>query len=397
MKAGLAVSATAHAALLALGLVSLGFAEPLQPPPVESIAVDLVPLSALSNVRVGSLESDVVETPTPSAVEDEQPIEIAEPTGNTEENQATPENNPEPVVMPTENTAPEPQPEPEPEPEPEPVEPEVVEPTPEPTPVEPATRPVEPEPEPVVDPEPLPEPEPEVQPEPEPEPEPVEPEPELATPVEPEMPAEVAPEPVARLASLEEKRAEFAEAEEAREAAARKKKEEEEEQRRLEELREAERIAVEEVTEQRQQEEQANTQTADVDVFQDIDAIINNNEATGADTGVGGEPTLGREDGTSATLSQSELDGLVAQIKICLSVPLGAAEANVTAQLQINLNPDGSVANAQIISQPVTPLEQAYARAALVAIQNCGPYTMLSPESYQQWAEVGLLFDPNQM
>lgn len=375
MRTGLAISAIAHTALLALGLVSLGFAEPLQPAPVESIAVDLVPLSALSNVRLGSLQSDIVETPTPAVVQDDQPAEIVEPTGNTEENQARPEDNPEPSLLPTENTAPEAQPEPEPEPEPEarPVQPEV-------TPVEPATRPVV-----EAEPEPAAEAEPEPRPEPEPEPEAVAPDPELATPVDPVTPAEVAPQPMARLASLEEKRARFAESEKARKAAEKKKKEEE---IRLAELEEAERLAVEEASQQRQQE-------APADVFADISSIIDNNDPTGADTGEGGEPTLGKETGTAATLSQSELDGFVSAVKVCMSTSPAAVDAGVTADLLIALDPNGNVSDVQLISQPVTPLEVSYAREAMNAVRNCAPYSMLSPETYQNWAQIGIKFDPS--
>ena len=43
MRIGVTVSIVAHIAVLAIGLINLGFAEPLTPV-VESIAVDLVPI-----------------------------------------------------------------------------------------------------------------------------------------------------------------------------------------------------------------------------------------------------------------------------------------------------------------------------------------------------------------
>ena len=62
MKAGVTTSVIAHAALLVLALVGLGAAKPLEPEVVESIAVELVPISEVTNIRMGSLDSTVVET-----------------------------------------------------------------------------------------------------------------------------------------------------------------------------------------------------------------------------------------------------------------------------------------------------------------------------------------------
>jgi outer membrane biosynthesis protein TonB len=380
MRTGLVVSVGVHAVLLVLGLVSLGWAEPLQPEAVDSISVDLVPMTDTTNIRVGSLDSEVVETPTPSAVKDDTPAELAQPTGNTEQDQPVVQDSATPAVMPTNNTAPEPQPEPEPQPKPTPTPVE-----PDPTPVQPVDRAQpdpEPQPEPVV--EPLTQPEPE----PQPDPQPTTPDPELATPTEPLTPAEVAPQPVERLASLEEKRAQFAEDQKKQKAAEEKKKKDEE----------AKRVAEAEAKKKEQQQADAAQQAQSMAALaDDISAIINKDDSHGATTGKGGDPTLGKETGTSASLSQSELDALVAQIKICLSVPLGAIEAGATAQVQIDLNRDGSVAKAQIISQPANTIEQAYANAAVRAVTSCGPYTMLSAATYDQWQQVGILFDPSQM
>ncbi len=71
MRTGVAVSVTAHVVLIALGLVQLSWTEPLQPT-VESIAVDLVPVEEFSNIRRGQLDSEIVETETPSIAESDQ-------------------------------------------------------------------------------------------------------------------------------------------------------------------------------------------------------------------------------------------------------------------------------------------------------------------------------------
>ena len=49
MRAGLVVSTIAHAALIALIVIGVGFTTPLEPTPVESIAVDLISIEEFSN------------------------------------------------------------------------------------------------------------------------------------------------------------------------------------------------------------------------------------------------------------------------------------------------------------------------------------------------------------
>jgi hypothetical protein len=359
MRVGLATSVVAHAALILFGLVSIG-ATPLDPDPIESISVDIVPITEFTNIREGVLDSEVVETETPSIVEDEAEAELAQPTGNTEEDQPTPEATETPTPAPTVNTAPEPVPDPAPEPVPAP------EPTPPPEPA--------PEPEPVPDPvvEPTPEPTPEPVEEPVPEPEAVAPEPELAVePVE-ETPAEVAPEPVARTASLEELRADFEAQEAQREAEA-----EAEEERKKEEEERVREAAL-------QQEEAAR-------LADDISDIINNEDSRGATTGAGGDPTLGEPTGTAATLTQAEKAAFVAQIRACMSVPPGSIEAGVTAQLAFSLAPDGSLrGDPQLLKAPATQAEDAFARAAIRAVKRCGPYTIAAGQ------DVSALFDPRE-
>jgi outer membrane biosynthesis protein TonB len=343
MRTGFTVSAVAHTTLLVLAVVGLGFAEPYKPEVVESISVDLVPIEEFSNIRAGSLQSDIVETETPSVVDAEKPAELAQPTGNTQDDQATPENTPTPTPAPTQQTAPAP---------------------------EPAA-----ESEPVVVPEPEPAPQPEVRPEPVPEPDPtpvVEPTP-IATPETPVTPAEVAPKPAARTASLDQKRADFKKQQEAD----KKKKEDEAKKQKAEETKRIE--------EAKRQEDEA-AKLAD-----EVANIINTEESRGATTGEGGQATLGKETGTAARLSQSEIDGLVAQIRNCLNVPPGAAEMGITAQLEFNIDTSGMVgAQPTVLSDSSDPLARALASAAQRAVMRCGPYTVAAGQ------QVRATFDPSQ-
>jgi outer membrane biosynthesis protein TonB len=336
MKAGLTVSAVGHLGLIAVAILGIGMTRPFDTPPIESISVDLISVEEFSNIRRGVLDSEIVETETPSIVDSETPAELAQPTGNTEEDQITPEDTAIVTPAPTQQTAPEPVP----EPEPEPIE-EVV-----------------PEPEP----EPVPEPAPEPEPEPIEEPEPIAPEPELARPAVSDEPAEVAPQPRLRTASLDEKRAAF-----------RKKLEEDKKKREAEEKRKRE--EAERQREAKLQEEQ------DTELMDDIANLINTEESRGATTGEGGQASLGKESGQSATLSQSQLAALAAQIEKCVILPPGAEEADARAELQFSVGGDGSVVGLPtLLSTARTTLEDTYARAVLRAVQRCGPYTLVAGE-----------------
>jgi colicin import membrane protein len=94
-------------------------------------------------------------------------------------------------------------------------------------------------------------------------------------------------------------------------------------------------------------------------------------------TGDGGTPTLGKNTGRSATLTQSQLDGLVAQIKGCMVLPPGAAEAALTAQLHFMIGGDGRVTvTPDVVASGSTSLDRAYVSAAQRAVMRCGPYMM---------------------
>lgn len=368
MRVGLVASAAAHALLIAFGLMSLG-ATPLKPDVVESIEVDIIPITEFTNIREGTLDSTVIETETPSAVADDQPAEIAQPTGNTEEDQPAPQETATPTPVPVVNTAPEPVPDPSPEPTPTPdpvvppvpapPRPEAAEPEPEPTP-EPDPTPPPPAPEPTPEPEPTPAPEPTPEPEPAPTPTPT-PEPTPApveTPPVEQTPAAPAPVPVARTASLDQLRQEF-----------RRKQQE------------AQQVASATPPQQTPQAQEAD----------EISSIINNETSRGAVTGAGGEPTTGKPTGTAATLSQSDRAALVAKIRSCINMPMGAPEEGATAQLRFDLDGQGNVVGRpQIVSVGSTPLSERYASAAARAVVMCQPYGMATGQ------EISALFEAAQ-
>jgi hypothetical protein len=345
MRTGFTVSTIAHAGLIALVVVGIGFGRPIEPPPVESIAVDLVPIEEFSNIRLGSLESRIVETDSPSVVDAEQPAELAQPTGNTQEDQPTPEDSQTVTPAPTQQTAPAPVAQAEPEPTPEP---------------EPAPAPAA---EPVSQPEP----------EPEPAPEPVVEETPLVTPEAPVEPADVAPAPRIRTAAIDQKRAEFKklQEQEKQKAADDKKKAEEDKKKKEEEAR---RKAAEDA---KRIEQAKASQSEAARLADEVANIINTEESRGATTGQGGQATLGREDGRAARLSQSQIDGLVAQIRGCINMPPGAEENDATAELQFSVDGGGNV-----VGQPqlLQSSDDTYARAVSRAVLRCGPYAVVANE-----------------
>ena len=343
MKAGVATSVIAHATFLALALVGLGAAKPLEPEVVESIAVELVPISEVTNIRMGSLDSTVVETETPAVVETETPAELAQQTGNTEEDQVTPQETETETPAPVVNTAPEPVPEPVVEPEPTP--------EPEPAPAEP-TPAAEPEPAPVEEAAPT----------------------EVVADVPAETPTEAAaaPMPMMRPAALNR-------------TPAPKKPEE----TKVAEVKPAPKTPTKTETPKKPAQKPADEAAKEAD---QVAALINSETSRGATTGAGGNPTLGKNTGRSSTLTQSQLDGLVAQIKGCMNIPAGSAEAGITAQLMFNIDAGGNVtATPQIVSNPGTQLERALASAAQRAVMRCGPYQMAVNQ------DVKATFDPREL
>ena len=367
MRAGIVVSTALHAGLIALAIVGLGIGQPIEATPIESIAVDLVPISEFSNIRKGTLDSTVVDTDAPSVVDADKPAEVAEPTGNTTEDQPTPEKTPEPTPAPTEQTAPAPEAT-EPDPVPEPVEetapapaaaPAAAEPTPEPTP------------------EPVAVPEPAV----------VEPPP-LAVDTPTPDPADAAPKPIVKTAALTEKRAQFkkqqadakakaaadAKAEaDAKEADADAKKAADEKKK----ADDAKKAADKKKADEKKRIEQAKAEEAKQ--ADNVADIINNEDSRGAVTGDGGEASLGKEDGRSATLSQSQIDGLVAQIRNCINMPAGASDAGSEAQLLFTVGGDGMiVGRPQVVSQTGDSVAPAYTSAVTRAVLRCGPYAVVA-------------------
>ena len=108
-------------------------------------------------------------------------------------------------------------------------------------------------------------------------------------------------------------------------------------------------------------------------------------------------PTLGTSTGRSATLSQSEIDALRAQIQACWNPPAGAADAkNLVVKVRLMLNQDGSLSGEPSVVNSGDGFFQVAADSAMRAIRRCQPYKMPIAK-YDVWKDVEVTFDPREM
>ena len=101
-------------------------------------------------------------------------------------------------------------------------------------------------------------------------------------------------------------------------------------------------------------------------------------------------------------LSMSELDALRQQIERCWNPPAGAPEAeNLVVEVKLQINPDGTVARAQIVDRARMYRDSFYRAAAesvLRAIKNPGCTPLRLPlGKYELWKDTTLIFDPREL
>jgi colicin import membrane protein len=108
--------------------------------------------------------------------------------------------------------------------------------------------------------------------------------------------------------------------------------------------------------------------------------------------------SLGLPTGTSATLSQTEIDALRAQIQACWNPPAGAIEAKeLIVKVRLQLRQDGSLsADPMLVNRGNHPVFQIAAESAMRAIKRCQPYK-LPIHKYEIWRDVEVTFDPRDM
>lgn len=131
----------------------------------------------------------------------------------------------------------------------------------------------------------------------------------------------------------------------------------------------------------------------------DIAALINKNKASSAGADKSKKVTsLGRKNGQSNQLSQSEIDALRGQIEPCWNPPIGTHNAEaLIVRVKMHLNRDGSLARPPVVlNNKADPVFAAAAGATHRAIIRCAPYA-LPADKYEIWETVIVNFDPSQL
>lgn len=108
---------------------------------------------------------------------------------------------------------------------------------------------------------------------------------------------------------------------------------------------------------------------------------------------------LGTTHGHAATLSQSELDAMRARLASLWNVQPGVEHPEeLFVTVRIRLGPDKRlIAPPQVVSTGSSPRYRAAADAAVRAVLEGQPYTMLRDETYDQWKYMDIDFDPKAM
>jgi len=110
------------------------------------------------------------------------------------------------------------------------------------------------------------------------------------------------------------------------------------------------------------------------------------------------QSALGTRIGNSATLSQSEIDALRAQIQACWNPPVGAENAqDLVVRVRVQFRTDGTLsAEPALMNRGSSPYFQVAAESAMRAVRRCQPYT-LPAAKYDIWRDVEVTFDPRDM
>ncbi|ODT29382.1 MAG: hypothetical protein ABS35_08595, partial [Kaistia sp. SCN 65-12] len=379
MKAGLTTSVILHAAVLAFGLFSLSAPSALEVTDVESLPVDIVPLSELTQIQEGDKKADMNEKPAPTPTSRPDIVADAQKVGENSvdtDKPATPEARPTPVE---ETAAPPPAPEPKEQVKTE----DVPKPKEEPKPV--PTTEVAPVPQPrqEVKPEPVKEPTPEPAEQAEPVPEPVK---EKAAEPEPEK-----PDAVAEAIAAEQPAAEAVKLPNAAPAPERRPKPQPAE---AEIAKTPERKNADKPVKEASSKQKSEDKEFDADA---ISALLNKQKASGGgakrsqkQASLGGERSTG-----GATLSQNEMDALRQKLGGCWSIPAGVDDAaTLKVSVKFQLDRSGMLqGRPQVVAGgAASGPGRTAAESAVRAVQKCAPFN-LPAEKYNTWAEVVVNFD----
>lgn len=349
MKIAIALSSVAHAALLTWGLLNISAPAPLEVAEVESISVEIIPFTDISEAVQGEKEADLRDTPAPIPTKRPDANLEAINVGDTKVDVKT-EREEKPAKTPVEvKKAAPPPPAPKPKPRPEVV------------------------PEPQTEKEEAPAPTTEV-----------------AALTQPAVP--ITAPPIAEETPVVEEGEQFAKLPTSVVAPAKRPS--------PPKPKSAETVA------RKKSEDPAKKKTATSDAKKksktdDLAALINKQKPTASGSkSTKKQASLGtKKPAKGKKLSRNEMDGLRSAIEGCWSVPAGLAEAeSMRATVTMNLKKDGSIDGKPKVkaSGGETGPRRAFAGSVLRAVKRCAPYS-LPKEKYDTWAKVVVNFDASDL
>lgn len=120
-------------------------------------------------------------------------------------------------------------------------------------------------------------------------------------------------------------------------------------------------------------------------------------EATG--TTISDTPMVGAPRAKGSQLSQNELDALRARLAQLWNPPAGARNPQeLVVTIRIRLKPDGTLADGpQVQTSGNSSLFLASRDSAIRAVFRGQPFDMLRPETYEEWKDIEVTFDPRDM
>lgn len=118
---------------------------------------------------------------------------------------------------------------------------------------------------------------------------------------------------------------------------------------------------------------------------------------TGAE--LNSQARMGASSGSAAQLSQSELDALRARLAQLWNVPAGVERPEeLVVEINFKLRPDRTLVGPPLVlTRGSSPRFNAARDAAIRAIFNGQPFNMLRTETYEQWKDIIVVFDPKTM
>ncbi|MFK7902401.1 MAG: hypothetical protein AB8B49_06120 [Nitratireductor sp.] len=349
MKIGVTLSGLGHAALLSWGLLNISAPAPLEVAEVESVSVEVIPFSDVSEAVQGEKEADLRDTPAPIPTKRPDPEPESVNIGDTK------------IDAPTLREQ------------------------------KPAEKPIEvakaEAPPPAPEPKPLPDVAPEPQTKQEEAPAPTT---EVAALTQPAVP--VSETPVSEQTPIADEGEQFTKLPESVSAPS--------------ERPSPPKPKSAETTDRKIKEKPAKQKTATSDTKQksktdELAALIDKQKPTAAGSKSSKKTaSLGTKKAAKGKkLSRNEMDGLRSAIESCWSVPSGLADAEtMKASVSMNLKKDGSIEGRPTVSSSGGEAgpRRAFASSVLRAVKRCAPYD-LPAEKYDTWAEVQVNFDASDL